>query len=262
MAAGLQVNSAPFRTTILLLSVLSAVACGTPFGIYHELQPGQNLYRLSVAYDVPVDKLLRINRINDPKKIQPGRRIFIPGARSVKQVGSAGSSQPTASAARSAKAPPRSSTTDERVRMPAAKSGSTRKSNWDGGDAPQLVWPVQGTLTSSFGSRDGGDHDGIDISASPGTPIYAAADGRVIYSGSGISGYGNLVIVKHSGSWATVYAHNKVNLVEKGAFVSQGQKIAEVGQTGRASGPHLHFEVRFGKGARDPLKYLPGNSPS
>jgi murein DD-endopeptidase MepM/ murein hydrolase activator NlpD len=87
--------------------------------------------------------------------------------------------------------------------------------------------------------------------------VRAAEAGRVIHSGKGLGAYGNVVIVKHTGRWATVYAHNRRNHVRKGAFVEKGDVIAEVGKTGNASGPHLHFEIRRGDVPRDPLPCLP-----
>jgi murein DD-endopeptidase MepM/ murein hydrolase activator NlpD len=100
-------------------------------------------------------------------------------------------------------------------------------------------------------------HDGIDISAGEGTPVRAAEAGRVVHSNSALSGYGNLIIIKHAGAFATVYAHNKRNLVRVGQFIEKGEVIAEVGRTGRASAAHLHFEVRRDGKPRNPVDYLP-----
>ena len=112
---------------------------------------------------------------------------------------------------------------------------------------------------SRFGPRRRRRHEGIDLSAPRGTPVRSAEAGRVIYSGSGLSDYGNTVIVKHLGRYSTVYAHNRRNLVRRGDFVEKGQVIAEVGSTGNASGPHLHFEVRYDDRPRDPVRYLPSS---
>jgi murein DD-endopeptidase MepM/ murein hydrolase activator NlpD len=118
-----------------------------------------------------------------------------------------------------------------------------------------LIWPVQGTLTSPFGPRWGRIHEGIDIGASTGTPIVAAAAGRVIVSGwSG--GYGYLVVVDHGNGMATAYAHNSSLVAGVGQQVAQGQLIAYVGNTGNSFGSHLHFEVRVNGGAVDPMGYL------
>lgn len=119
-----------------------------------------------------------------------------------------------------------------------------------------LMWPVEGHVTSRFGPRRGSFHDGLDISAPLGTPILAAASGEVIYSGA-LRGYGNIVILRHRDGYATVYAHNQKNLVREGERIRRGQVVARVGQTGRASGPHLHFEIRKDNLARNPLRYLP-----
>ncbi|MCX7017410.1 MAG: M23 family metallopeptidase [bacterium] len=116
-------------------------------------------------------------------------------------------------------------------------------------------WPLIGCVTRPF--DDVLNHRGIDIKAPPGTPIHAASDGRVIYSGNELSGFGNMVIIDHGGNVATVYAHNRCNLVRPGMMVKRGQTIAEVGQTGRATCPHLHFEVRHSAQAVDPYMVLP-----
>ncbi len=119
-----------------------------------------------------------------------------------------------------------------------------------------LMWPVEGHITSRFGPRGSSFHDGLDISAPLGTPILAAASGEVMYSGA-LRGYGNIVILRHRDGYVTVYAHNQKNLVREGERIRRGQVIARVGQTGRASGPHLHFEIRKDNLARNPLRHLP-----
>ena len=119
-----------------------------------------------------------------------------------------------------------------------------------------FVWPVDGEISSKFGPRGNSFHDGVDIAAPLGTSILAAANGEVIYSGT-LRGYGNLVILRHRDGYVTIYAHTQKNLVTEGEKVRRGQLIARVGQTGRASGPHLHFEVRKDNLTRNPLRYLP-----
>lgn len=101
-------------------------------------------------------------------------------------------------------------------------------------------------------------HDGIDIGAKTGTAVHAAASGEVVYSDHRLSGYGRMIIIRHSPDLFTAYAHNQRNLVRKGNRVKAGEVIARVGSSGRASGPHLHFEVRRGETPVDPLAYLPG----
>lgn len=119
-------------------------------------------------------------------------------------------------------------------------------------------WPLdQVRVTSHFGKRGRDFHDGIDLRAPIGTNVYAVDQGRVIYAGDRIGGYGKMVVIRHKGGLASVYAHNSRIRVRVGEKVAQGQKIAVSGNTGRSTGPHLHFEVRYGVVALNPLKVLP-----
>jgi murein DD-endopeptidase MepM/ murein hydrolase activator NlpD len=121
-----------------------------------------------------------------------------------------------------------------------------------------FIWPVrEGSVSSFFGKRRRDYHEGIDIRANRGNPVFAAKEGTVIYASRKIHGYGNMIVVKHADGLATVYAHNKKNLVKRGEHVTQGQLLAYVGATGKATGPHLHFEIRKGELPQDPLLYLP-----
>jgi murein DD-endopeptidase MepM/ murein hydrolase activator NlpD len=121
--------------------------------------------------------------------------------------------------------------------------------------AAGFIWPVNGAVVSGFGMRWGRMHEGIDIAATTGTPIWAAAGGTVIHAGW-LGGYGNLVVVDHGDGLATAYAHASAILVGVGQQVSQGETLSLVGSTGNSSGPHLHFEVRVNGSAVDPLLYL------
>ena len=121
--------------------------------------------------------------------------------------------------------------------------------------AAGFIWPVNGPVTSGFGMRWGRMHEGIDIGAGSGTPIRAAAAGRVVYAGW-MSGYGNLVAIDHGGGVSTAYGHQSSVAVGVGQVVSQGQTIGYVGCTGHCFGPHLHFEVRINGSPVDPLGYL------
>jgi murein DD-endopeptidase MepM/ murein hydrolase activator NlpD len=127
--------------------------------------------------------------------------------------------------------------------------------------ARHFLWPVaQGVVSSGFGIRNGAMHDGVDIAAPAGTPVYAADTGVVIFSGT-LHGYGNTVIIRHDASYTTVYGHNQRNLVRDGDRVASGQEIGVIGRTGRTTGANLHFEVRCDNAARDPLAYLPQPAP-
>jgi murein DD-endopeptidase MepM/ murein hydrolase activator NlpD len=123
------------------------------------------------------------------------------------------------------------------------------------------VWPSQGVLSSGFGWRWGRMHKGIDIAAPIGTPVVAAAAGVVTYAGWNDGGYGNLVEITHPDGSVTLYAHNHRVLVSLGQRVGQGQQVAEMGSTGRSTGPHLHFEIHpAGSGAVNPIAFLPGRN--
>lgn len=122
----------------------------------------------------------------------------------------------------------------------------------------RFAWPVPHfyKVSSHFGPRGRRHHDGIDIPAPSGTPIVAVDTGVVIYSDNGIRGYGNMIVIAHGDDIFTVYAHNRKNKVDKGERVDKGQKIAEVGNTGRSTGPHLHFEIRVKNKVRNPAQFL------
>jgi len=120
-----------------------------------------------------------------------------------------------------------------------------------------FVWPVDhGEVSSGFGIRNGTMHDGVDIAAPVGTPVHAAEAGTVIYSGR-LRGYGNVIILRHDDHYVTVYGHNSQNLVREGEAVRCGETICDIGNSGRTTGPNLHFEVRRDNVARNPLVYLP-----
>jgi murein DD-endopeptidase MepM/ murein hydrolase activator NlpD len=194
------------------------------------VRPGENLYRIGKAYGVPFERLAAVNHLAEPSRIEVGQELLIPGAKRELPV-----SLITPQTA-SAHPPGR----DEAPRGSAA-----------------FVWPVTGgTITSGFGERGASFHDGIDISAPLGTPVRAAQDGEVMYSDV-LNGYGNVIIVRHSQGFATVYAHNRSNHVREGQRVRCGEVIGSVGESGRAYGANLHFEVRKDNVARNPLYFLP-----
>lgn len=122
----------------------------------------------------------------------------------------------------------------------------------------RFSWPVPHfyKVSSHFGPRGRKHHDGIDIPAPKGTPIVAVDTGVVIYSDDGIRGYGNMIVIAHGDDIFTVYAHNKSNKVDKGDRVDKGQVIAQIGNTGRSTGPHLHFEIRVKNKVRNPAQFL------
>ena len=150
-------------------------------------------------------------------------------------------------------AKPIEKTADKPSEKPADKPAEKTPAAVPTGDATDWAWPYGGTLTTPFSE---GGSKGIDLSGKAGDAVNAAAAGRVNYVGTGIRGYGNLVIVKHDATYLSVYAHNSKILVKEGQTVSKGQKIAEVGSSD-ADSPKLHFEIRKQGKPVDPLAYLP-----
>lgn len=207
-------------------------------GVYHTVKKGETLWRICHAYGADVQEVSRRNGITDPTQIAVGQKIFIPGADEVRVVAPA-------------PLPEGGGSEEIETGRPSAPPPVT-------GLKGSLLYPVPGGQDfSPFGMRHGRMHEGLDISAPTGTPVLAADDGKVVYAGNGISAYGNMIIIKHAGNISTVYAHNSKNLVKVGDMVKRGQKIAEVGQTGRATGPHCHFEVRIEEKPANPEYYLP-----
>jgi murein DD-endopeptidase MepM/ murein hydrolase activator NlpD len=197
-------------------------------GAYHIVEKHQNLYRICKTYGVDIREVAQQNGITDVNRIQTGQRIFIPGAVKTLTV---------------------EVYIEDVVKEPVEREKPVLQK-------VDFIWPVEGKCLSFFEDEERKRHQGIDISSPPGVPIRASNSGWVIYSGNAISGYGNLILLRHSDEFVTVYAHNQVNLVEEGMRVEKGQTIGKVGQTGRASGPHLHFEIRRNNKAVDPIPFL------
>lgn len=221
---------------LLLLPLAAPLGCGSrkpretqQARTVHTVAAGENLYRIGLRYGVPAQEIARANGIRDVTALRVGQNLVIPR-------GSATGRRPSSRQREAAR---------RYARQTVIKPGQL-----------QFAWPVRGRLSSRFGKRDGRPHEGVDLAASKGTAIFSAEAGRVIHSGR-LGSYGLVVIVKHAGSYRTVYAHASRLLVKKGAFVERGQKIAEVGSTGRSTGPHLHFEIRRSEMPQDPLAYLP-----
>ena len=205
--------------------ILKPVPDAEAVGVFHQVKPGETLFSICKAYKADLQEVAEINDISDADQLQAGQKVFIPDVESL--------------------------TTEKKPAEPPEKKVAIKK--WTG----QFVWPLEGVLTSKFGVRGGRRHDGIDIGAPEGTEIRAAADGTVLYSGDQQTGYGNLIIIGHANDMVTVYAHNQKNLVKENDKVKRGQVIGKVGRTGRATGPHLHFEIRKRTRPRNPLFFLP-----
>lgn len=200
-------------------------------GFYYDVKSGDTLLLIANTFGVSLQSLAEINDISETSELNDGERIFVPvkGAR-------------------------------KNLALDARKKTgvSAHEAEKPEMDTSRFIWPVNGQVTSRYGVRRGRLHDGIDISAPRGAQVVAAARGKVVYSGR-LSGYGNLIILKHASGFFTAYAHLSKSKVAKGEKVEQGKVIGLVGATGRASGPHCHFEIRQKTEARNPLFFLPEN---
>jgi lipoprotein NlpD len=218
------------RLLILVVCGLGA-ACAPSLSDYenriHVVQRGDTLYAIAWTYGVDYRSLARWNDLRDPNVIVVGQRLSLrpPAATTTAR----------AVAATAATSPPK---LPPPVTLPA----------------PEWAWPTRGSVVSRFGSGKGID-SGIGIAGRAGQPIVASADGRVVYAGTGLIGYGQLVIIKHNDTYLTAYGHTQRLLVEQGQEVARGEQIAQMG-LGPQREPRLHFEIRRNGVPVDPLQYL------
>ncbi|MDR7543408.1 MAG: M23 family metallopeptidase [Armatimonadota bacterium] len=197
--------------------------------VTHVVRSGETLWDIARRYGTDIEDLMALNNLGHSDWIKPGQRLHV----------SAG----TLPRHRRAGLQTRSGTG-----LTTAEARRLRASG-------AFLWPARGTLTSRFGWRRRRQHEGIDIAARAGTPVYAARDGVVEVAGWHY-GYGKAVLLRHEGGMVTVYGHASVLHVRVGQRVKKGQLIARVGCTGWCTGPHLHFEVRRDGRAVDPMPYL------
>ncbi|HZK24887.1 MAG TPA: M23 family metallopeptidase [Oscillospiraceae bacterium] len=191
--------------------------------VIHRLQRGETIWELAKRYQTDVDDILAANNIDNAKKLEPGLTLTIPGA-----------------------AMPVSQTPNRLI-----ASRSTAQATNTG-----FVWPTKGYISSGYGPRWGKFHYGLDIAANTGTPLVAIAAGRITDSGWR-QGYGYMVRIDHQNGWVSVYGHCSKLYVKGGQQVRRGQQIAAIGQTGNATGPHVHLEMLKKGKHHNPINYLP-----
>jgi lipoprotein NlpD len=229
-------------------------------GVYHEVKQGQTLWSIARAYGLDVQTLARVNQVADTTALSAGQKLYVPGATQQREIVS------RCPCGKEAVKPAPSVKTFSEILRPSERSSvaralpSTVLTKEAFPERVVLIWPMQGDVSRGFEQDARRRHDGIDIVAPRGTSIQAAADGEVIFSGWGPGGYGRIVILQHQAEVVTIYAHNHENLVQLGQRVRQGEPIATVGQSGRATGNHLHFEVRHKAVPIPPYKLLPHRS--
>lgn len=249
----------PIRTLVTVVLALLLAGCPPPRGVYHTVRQGQTLYRISKVYGIDAQRMARLNGISDPTRLKVGQRLFVPGADRVRSVPSTGNPAPASRQAQHTESPQPASrpapATGQSTVAPAGKQKA--QPSPPAANRGQFAWPLRGKVVKGFAAKTGAPHKGVEIAAEQGTPVFSAAAGKVIFSGNGISGYGNLIILKHDDSFYTVYGFNQKNLVEEGAFVSKGERIALCGPPPDGGRARLHFEIRHGKKAVNPIFYLP-----
>ena len=222
-------------------------------GAFYTVRKGDTLYGIALAFGQNWRDIASWNNLSDPDKIKIGEKLRVVP----KDTGNGAVSIPLKSAA--IETPPGKSTLSE-----SELAGKERalddalpddRIDRDEGLVTSLgwVWPTNGQIMEQFSDSNS---KGISIAGASGEAIYAVSDGKVVYSGNGLRGYGNLVIIKHPDEFITAYAHNKSILVKEGETVNKGQKIAEMGMS-ETDSPKLLFEVRRGGKPLDPLLYLP-----
>lgn len=245
------------KLVLFLFSAFLFFACAAPFGVYHRVKKDETLYSIAKLYGTTVDNLEKNNNIADATKIRAGDYIFVPGVAAPRENKTGGKAADVPSNAKKEK------NQDAKPAKPAEKKGKApaqAKSKPANVKPGAYIWPAKGVVTSKFGPRWGKNHSGVDIGCPIGTPVYAAAAGTVVFVGEK-GGYGLLIVIQHPDDSFTIYAHNSKNIAKEHAKVKQGEKIAEVGNTGNSTGPHLHFEIRLQSKPVDPLQYLPKTVP-
>jgi murein DD-endopeptidase MepM/ murein hydrolase activator NlpD len=226
-------------------------------GVYHKVKQGQTLWSIARVYGVDVRTLAQVNQISDTAVLHVGQKLYVPGATQQREI--AGRCPCRAETVK----PSSSIKTLSQILRPTARSAAAKAAHSvvtakePALQRVALIWPVQGEVSRGFAQDTMRRHDGVDIVAPRGTSIQAAADGEVIFSGWGPGGYGRIVILQHQAEVVTIYAHNHDNLVRLGQRVRQGEPVATVGQSGRATGNHLHFEVRHRALPISPHTFLP-----
>ncbi|MBR0855956.1 LysM peptidoglycan-binding domain-containing M23 family metallopeptidase [Bradyrhizobium liaoningense] len=242
----------------------------------HFVNRGDTLASIARKNHISAAELARANGLDPSAKLKLGTKLAVPGAKTaavaapvaaapVAAAPVAGTLQPVAAAPApatkmAAAAPVQSARLAQATANVEEKPAETpAKAAEATGALPTFRWPVRGKVVTSYGAKTNGkSNDGINLAVPEGTPVKAAEDGVVAYSGNELKGYGNLVLVRHSNGYVTAYAHASELLVKRGDTIKRGQVIAKSGQSGEVASPQLHFEIRKGSSPVDPLQFLNG----
>src|ERR1700721_2073107 len=247
-----------------------AVASAAPS--VHVVSHGDTLMSIARRNHIPVAELAKANNLEPSTKLKLGMKLTVPGAKTaavapvaqplaVAAVQPAAAPLPPTTKMAAAAGPPQTAhlaqATGKIEDAPAAETPV--KASEATGALPTFRWPVRGKVITAYGAKANGKaNDGINLAVPDGTPVKAAEDGVVAYSGNELKGYGNLVLVRHSNGYVTAYAHASELLVKRGDTIKRGQVIAKSGQSGEVGSPQLHFEIRKGSSPVDPLQFLNG----
>ena len=219
---------------------------------YYKVSSGDTLHSIARRENVSIFALARHNRLGPPYKIRPGQRLRLPGGKSInsKKYGQRMAKTNGQSSLSKLENPSLTPRSKGPIQKPTIKVAPKRAGS-------RFTWPVKGRVISRFGAKANGLHnDGINIAVKEGTVVRAADNGVVVYAGNELRGFGNLLLLRHRGGWITAYGHNQTLDVNVGEIVRQGQRIALAGRTGNTSRPQLHFEIRRGRRAVNPVKHL------
>ncbi|WP_291828856.1 peptidoglycan DD-metalloendopeptidase family protein [Marinobacter sp.] len=224
----------------------------------HVVKPGETLYGIAWRYGRDYRELGDANGLSAPWTIRVGQVLRLDKKGTIRQTAQA-STSPAPSRQAAAPRPSASTPTPSRTAAPPPARTTTPPARQTTGSQTvgniQWQWPHSGTVIANF-SESGKVNKGIDIAGKPGDAVKAASGGNVVYAGSGLLGYGNLIIVNHNEQYLSAYAHNRKILVQEGENVNAGQVIAELGSSGTDK-PILHFEIRRNGNPVDPARYLP-----
>ena len=227
---------------------------------YFTVRPGDTLYRIAIEHGQLARDVQAWNNLANPNMIEVGQVLRVMPPQGMSPSGSAApvtTATAAAVVAPGAVARPLSAPTAPPANAsPAPSAVAVAPRAVDpvkAGDEVEFIWPARGSVVAAF---DEAKNKGVSIGGRAGEPVLAAADGRVVYAGAGLRGYGNLIILKHNNTFLTAYAHNQALLVREDQAVKQGQRIAEMGSSD-ADRVKLHFEVRRDGKPVDPMRYLP-----
>jgi lipoprotein YgeR len=215
---------------------------------FYRVERGDTLSKIARSNGQSVQSIVRWNNLPNPDAIEVGQvlRVTPPGNTAPVTAATTGNGSRSSNRGSAVATAPAAATTPRGASSDVSPAAAPASSI-------SLVWPANGAVIRRF---DGSNSKGIDIASSPGTPVVAAAAGTVVYAGNGLRGYGNLLIVKHNADYLSAYAHNRVLLVKEGQSVTQGEKIAEMGDTD-SDRVMLHFELRYQGRSIDPARALP-----